>query len=121
MFQRASEVYPTGTNREEMNDAVKAKAEERRLNTLKQNKTTEVETFPPRKSRDELGAMANVSGKTYEHAVGVIDPTTRSSISHTGAGNLMPLYSCNVEHGQGPSAPPYMYPHRSAQKRLFIV
>lgn len=54
-------------------DAVKAKAEQRRLNNLVQN--TEREIFPTRQGRanDELGAMAGVSGKTYEHAVKVME------------------------------------------------
>ena len=77
-------------------DAVKARAEERRLATLKQNqpvntdseklpeaenKETDVEKLPHRedavqigmKSRDELGAMAGVSGSTYEHATAVLE------------------------------------------------
>lgn len=54
-------------------DAVRAKAEQRRLNNLVQN--TEREIFPTRQGRanDELGAIAGVSGKTYEHAVTVIE------------------------------------------------
>ena len=31
-----------------------------------------MEIFPQRTARDELGALAGVSGKTYEHAVEVI-------------------------------------------------
>lgn len=54
-------------------DAVKAKAEERMLAGI----ANPEEIFPQGKrapqSRDELGAMAGVSGKTYEHAVEVLE------------------------------------------------
>lgn len=52
-------------------DAVKAKAKER------QGTRTDiedfVEKFPESRARDELGEMAGVSGKTYEHAVTVLE------------------------------------------------
>ena len=58
-------------------DAVKKKTEENRLATLKQNATSEVKILPPRdivgKSRDILGAMAGVSGLSYERAVTVLE------------------------------------------------
>lgn len=57
-------------------DAVKAKARERYLSTLKQNGDSAMEKFPEREegtSRDELGTIAGVSGKTYEHAVTVLE------------------------------------------------
>ena len=51
-------------------DAIKAQAEQRML----AGKADPVEKFPQgTKSRDELGAMAGVSGKTYEHAVANTD------------------------------------------------
>ena len=57
-------------------DAVRAKARERQLSGLIQNEASVPEKLPEREikgdSRDELGAMAGVSGKTYEHAVEVI-------------------------------------------------
>ena len=62
-------------------NAVKAQARERQLAGLVQNDSPVVENFPQRedaeqtgqKSRDELGAMAGVSGKTYEHAIEILD------------------------------------------------
>ena len=51
-------------------DAIKAQAEQRML----AGKADPVEKFPQgTKSRDKLGAMAGVSGKTYEHATAVLD------------------------------------------------
>lgn len=50
-------------------DAVEAKAIER----MKAGKSDPVEKFPQGKARDELGSMAGVSGKTYEHAVTVLE------------------------------------------------
>lgn len=59
-------------------DAVKAQAKERQLAGLVQNEDTVKEIFPERENsgkqaRDELGAMAGVSGRTYEHATEVLD------------------------------------------------
>lgn len=57
-------------------DAVRAKAEER-LHLSEGRGKKGVEKFPqvfePQKARDELGKMAGVSGKTYEHAVTVLE------------------------------------------------
>lgn len=55
--------------------AVKARAKKASLSNLKQN-VSDVVKLPPReisKAREELGAMAGVSGRTYEHAVEVIE------------------------------------------------
>lgn len=52
-------------------EAVKAKAEER-LHLSKGRGQKGVEKLPQVKARDELGALAGVSGKTYEHAVDVM-------------------------------------------------
>lgn len=55
-------------------DAVKAKARERMEEGRNQYTDSPKEKFPEGKqSRDELGAMAGVSGKTYEHAVTVLE------------------------------------------------
>lgn len=69
-------------------DAVKAKAEQRRLNNLVQN--TEREIFPTRQGRanDELGAMAGVSGKTYEHAVKVLETAPEPVVEATRQNDL---------------------------------
>lgn len=55
--------------------SVKAKAEERQKATLKQNTSTVRENLPTRAGRatDELGELAGVSRKTYEHATAVLD------------------------------------------------
>lgn len=57
--------------------AVKAQTEKRMSPGTNQYTDRSVEKLPPTstpmKSRDTLGAMAGVSGKTYEHAVTVID------------------------------------------------
>ncbi len=50
-------------------DAVKAQAEQRML----KGKADPMEKFPQGTSRDTLGAMAGVSGKTYEHAAVILD------------------------------------------------
>ena len=56
--------------------AVKAQAEKRMTQGVNQYTKSPVVNLPqgsiPMKSRDTLGAMAGVSGKTYEHAVTVI-------------------------------------------------
>lgn len=62
-------------------DAVKAKARERQLSTLAQNADNSVrENFPTRRATDELGTMAGVSGKTYEHGVAVLKTAPPSVI-----------------------------------------
>ena len=76
-------------------DAVKAKAFERRMNNLVQN--TEREIFPTRSGRanDELGAMAGISGKTYEHAVKVLesDREDLKEQARTGAMSINQAYN----------------------------
>ena len=52
-------------------DAVRAKAKERQEST--QFGGGNISTTAEGKARDELGAMAGVSGKTYEHAVTVLE------------------------------------------------
>jgi len=57
-------------------DAVRAKAASRQSPGINQYTDRSVENLPPTtkaKARDELGAMAGVSGKTYEHAVTVME------------------------------------------------
>lgn len=55
-------------------DAVRAKAAGRMYEGRNQYSESPMEKFPQGStSRDELGAMAGVSGKTYEHAVTVIE------------------------------------------------
>ena len=56
-------------------NAVKAEAVKRKLSTLKQNQNTDKVNLPERaeQSRNTLGAMAKVSGSTYEHAAAIID------------------------------------------------
>ncbi len=81
-------------------DAVKAQAEQRRFSTLKQNQDTDKEKFPERcktekQSRDELGAMAGVSGKTYEHATAVLDKAPEPVIEATRRKEL----SINAAYG----------------------
>lgn len=76
-------------------DAVKAKAKAISLSNLKQN--SEVEKFPPRaesKARDELGKMAGISGKTYEHAVEVIEKAPEPVVQATRSNDL----SINMAH-----------------------
>ena len=54
-------------------DAVKAKTAERISPGINQYTNRSVEKFPPTsKARDELGTMAGVSGKTYDHGVTVL-------------------------------------------------
>ena len=101
-------------------DAVKAKARERYLSTLKQNGDSAMEKFPEREegtSRDELGKMAGVSGKTYEHAVTVlenasepvVEATRRNDISINAAYQVTKMepeqqeeISARIEHGETP-------------------
>ena len=60
-------------------DAVKAQAEQRML----AGKTDPMEKFPQGTTRDTLGAMAGVSGKTYEHATTVLDKAPEPVIEAT--------------------------------------
>lgn len=61
-------------------DAVKLQAEQRML----AGKSNPVAKFPQgSKARDELGAMAGVSGKTYEHATAVLDNAPEPVIDAT--------------------------------------
>lgn len=67
--------------------AVRTKTEQVRLANLRQN--AEVENLPPRgKARDELGEMAGVSGKTYEHAVTVLETAPEPIIDATRHNDL---------------------------------
>ena len=59
--------------------AVKAQAEQRML----AGKSAPMEKFPQGTARDELGAMAGVSGKTYEHATAVLDEAPQEIIEAT--------------------------------------
>ena len=73
--------------------AVKAQAKERQLSELKQNQTTVVEILPERaktgnRSRDTLGAMAGVSGKTYEHATAILDKAPEEVIQAVRKGDI---------------------------------
>lgn len=67
--------------------SVKAKAEEIRLANLCQN--TEPENLPARgDTRDVLGAMAGVSGKTYEHAVKVLNTAQAETLDALRRGEM---------------------------------
>ena len=71
-FQRVEIVYA-------VKDAVKAKAKERQSEYYGNQYDGLMEKFPEVQtstSRDELGKMAGVSGKTYEHAAKVIEQGT---------------------------------------------
>lgn len=66
--------------------AVKAKAKERQVAGLIQNADTVREKLPEReqeekRATDELGAMAKVSRKTYEHAVAVMDKAPKAVVN----------------------------------------
>ena len=73
--------------------AVKEKAE-RNLHLSSGRGIKGVENLPQVKSRDELGAMAGVSGKTYEHAAAVIDKAPEPVVKAARAGDL----SINAAH-----------------------
>ena len=76
-------------------DAVKAQARLRQ-GTRTDLETNIVEKFPPSsKARDELGAMAGVSGKTYDHAVTVLDKASEAVIEATRRKEL----SINAAYG----------------------
>lgn len=86
-------------------DAVKAKARERQLSGLIQNIAAVREKFPERdksekQSRDELGKMAGVSGKTYEHATEVIDKAPVSVIESVRKKDLSINYAYKVTRMQ---------------------
>lgn len=76
-FQRSEIVH-------KCENAVKAKAKANSLSNLKQN--SDMEKFPSRSestSRDELGKMAGTSGKTYEHAVTVLEKAPEPVVQAT--------------------------------------
>lgn len=68
-------------------NAVKAQAEKRMSQGVNQYTKSPVVNLPPTstpmKSRDTLGAMAGVSGSTYEHAIAVLDNAPESVIDAT--------------------------------------
>lgn len=64
-------------------DAVKAKAKEQQI---RKPADSVLEKFPGQKpivARDELGAMAGISGKTYEHAVAVMEEAPEPVVEAT--------------------------------------
>lgn len=64
--------------------AVKNQARERQLSGLVQNTSTVREILPTReRATDELGSMAGVSRKTYEHAIAVLDNAPASVVEAT--------------------------------------
>lgn len=70
-------------------DAVRAKAAERQSPGVNQYTDRSVEILPPTsKARDELGSMAGVSGKTYEHAVTVLESAPEQVTEATRSGDL---------------------------------
>lgn len=72
-------------------DAVKAKAAERLSPGTNQYTERSKENFPATskgQARDELGAMAGVSGKTYEHAVAVIETAPAQIVEATRKNSL---------------------------------
>lgn len=69
-------------------DAVKAKAKEQQI---RKPQESVMEIFPEQKpivARDELGAMAGVSGKTYEHAVKVMEKAPDPVVDVTRKGEV---------------------------------
>lgn len=101
-------------------DAVKAKARERMEEGRNQYTDSPKEKIPEGKqARDELGKMAGVSGKTYEHAVTVletapapvVEATRRNDISINAAYQVTKMepeqqeeISARIEHGETPKA-----------------
>lgn len=78
-------------------DAVKAKAKERQATSTGGSEPQLKEKFPEaekKQARDELGAMAGVSGKTYEHAVEVLENAPEPIVEATRNGDL----SINMAH-----------------------
>ncbi|MBR1436893.1 MAG: hypothetical protein IJ587_00010 [Synergistaceae bacterium] len=77
-------------------NAVKAQAKKRQISGLVHQEDTVVENLPQRgeteqtgkKSRDELGAMAGVSGKTYEHATAVLDRAPEEVVQAVRNGDI---------------------------------
>jgi DNA modification methylase len=70
-------------------DAVKAKARERMEEGRNQYTDSPKEKFPEGKqARDELGAMAGVSGKTYEHAVKVLNTASQETLDALRRGEM---------------------------------
>lgn len=70
-------------------DAVRREAQEHSMANLKQN--PEVVNLPPRdngKSRDALGAIAGVSGSTYEHGVYAIEHAPEQVVDAARSGEL---------------------------------
>ena len=85
-FQRSEMVH-------KCEDTVKAKAKEEQ----KRKSASVMEKFPKQKefvSRDELGAMAGVSGKTYEHAIEVLEKAPEPIVNATRNNDL----SINMAH-----------------------
>ena len=81
-------------------DAVRMQAEQRKLATLKQNQVTDREILPERekegkRATEELGNMAGVSRKTYEHAAVVLDKAPEPIIEATRRKEL----SINAAYG----------------------
>lgn len=72
-------------------DAVREKAQERMSSGINQYTESPMEKFPQANkgtSRDELGSMAGVSGKTYEHAVTVLESAPEPVVQATRKNDL---------------------------------
>lgn len=67
-------------------DAVKAKAKERQ--GTRTDIDNIVENFPQSKARDELGAMAGVSGKTFEHGEVVLNEAPVEVVEAVKSGDM---------------------------------
>lgn len=88
-FQRSEIVH-------KCEDAVKAKAKERQgtrtdLATSEKN-FPEVKEIKMGRASDELGKMAGTSGKTYEHAVAVLEKAPEPVVQATRQNDLTFLY-----------------------------
>lgn len=68
-------------------DVVRAKAE-KKLHLSNGRGKKGVENFPQVIARDELGALAGVSGKTYEHAVKVLKTAPQETIDALRRGDM---------------------------------
>lgn len=77
-------------------DAVKAKAKERQgeRNDLKTSEKNFTEVKEVKRANDELGAMAGVSGKTYEHGVKVLEEAPKPVVEAALRNDL----SINMAH-----------------------
>lgn len=78
-------------------DVVKAKAKERQRTSTGGTNPQLMEKFPEAEkstSRDELGKMAGISGKTYEHAVEVIEKAPEPVVQAARSNDL----SINMAH-----------------------